>query len=113
MKQARNLSIVVSERSLAVEFLVRDRDTKFTASFDEVFRTEDIRVIKTPVRSHRANAIAERFVGTARRDCLDRFLIFGRRHLEQVIARVPGALQRTPPASSTGSAGPGNLRGAA
>jgi putative transposase len=85
MKQARNLSIVVSERSRAVQFLVRGRDTKFTASFDEVFRTEGIRVIKTPVRSPRANAIAKRFVGTARRECLDRFLIFSRRHLEQVI----------------------------
>jgi transposase InsO family protein len=86
MKQARNLSIVLSEGSRAVKFLVRDRDTKFTASFDEVFRAEGIRVIKTPVRSPRANAIAERFVGTARRECLDRFLIFRRRHLEQVLA---------------------------
>jgi hypothetical protein len=51
MKQARNLSIVLSERSRAGKFLVRDRDTKFTASFDEVFRTEVIRIIKTPVRS--------------------------------------------------------------
>ena len=86
IQQARNLSIVLSERSRAVKFLVRDRDTKFTASFDEVFRTEGIRIIKSPVRSPRANAIAERFVGTARRECLDRFLIFSRRHLEQVLA---------------------------
>ena len=86
MKQARNLSMVLSERSRAVKFLVRDRDTKFTASFDEVFRTEGVRVVKTPVRSPRANAIAERFVGTARGECLDRFLIFGRRHLESVLA---------------------------
>jgi transposase InsO family protein len=85
-QQARNLSWALSERSRAAKFLLRDRDTKFTASFDEVFRTEGIRVIKTPVQAPRANAFAERFVGTVRRECLDRLLIFGRRHLEQVLA---------------------------
>jgi putative transposase len=85
-QQARNLSWHLAERSRAVKFLIRDRDTKFTASFDEVSRTEGTRVIKTPPRSPRANAVAERFVGTVRRECLDRVLIFGRRHLEQVLA---------------------------
>ena len=85
-QQARNLSLDLTERSRAVKFLIRDRDTKFTASFDEVFGTEGIMIIKMPVRSPRANAIAERLVGTIRRECLDRFLIFGRRHLEQVLA---------------------------
>jgi hypothetical protein len=58
-QQARNLSIVLSERSRTVKFLIRDRSTKFSASFDEVCRTEGIRVIKTPVRSPRVNAITE------------------------------------------------------
>ncbi|MGO9836630.1 MAG: integrase core domain-containing protein [Polyangiaceae bacterium] len=57
----------------------------FTSGFDEVFRTEGVRTIKTPIRCPRANALAERFVGTVRRECLDRFLIFGRPHLEQVL----------------------------
>jgi transposase InsO family protein len=85
-QQARNLSWALSERSRAAKFLIRDRDTKFSASFDEVFHTEGIRIIKTPVQAPRTNAFAERFVGTVRRECLDRLLIFGHRHLEQVLA---------------------------
>jgi putative transposase len=84
-QQARNLTGHLAGRSRVVKFLIRDRDTKFTASFDEVFHSEGTRVIRTPVRSPRANAFAERFVGTARRECLDRFLIFNRRHLERVL----------------------------
>jgi transposase len=84
-QQARNLSALLSGRSHAARFPVRDRDTKFTANFDEVFRSDGTRVIKTPVRSPRANAFAERFVGTARRECLDRLLIFNRPHLERVL----------------------------
>lgn len=85
-QQARNLTFDLTGRSRAAKFLIRDRDTKFTSSFDEVFRTEGIGAIKTPVRSPRANAFAERFVGTVRRECTDRILIFRRTHLEQVLA---------------------------
>ena len=85
-QQARNLSFDLTGRAQAAKFLIRDRDTKFTKSFDEVFRTEGIRVIKSPVcRAPRANAFAERFVGTVRRECTNRLLIFGRKHLEQVL----------------------------
>ena len=66
-------------------FLIRDRDSKFTASFDEVFRCEGIRVIQAPVRAPRARAHAERWVESLRRECLDRLLILGRRHLERVV----------------------------
>jgi putative transposase len=66
-------------------FLVHDRDTKFSRAFDEVFRTEGIEVIRTPVQAPNANAYAERWVRTLRAECLDRILIIGRRHLEHVL----------------------------
>jgi putative transposase len=83
VQQARNLSFTgLFER---IHFLLHDRDCKFTASFDEVFRSEDIRVLHTPVRAPQANAYAERFVRTVRTECLDWVLILGRRHLERVL----------------------------
>ena len=75
----------LADRSRSIKFLIRDRDTKFTASFDEVFASEGIRVIKTPVRSPRANAYAERWVRTVRTECLDWVLILGRRHMEGIL----------------------------
>ena len=75
----------LAERKQPVRFLVRDRDSTFTRRFDEVFRSERIRLIRTPVRAPRAKAHAERWVGSLRRECLDRLLIVGRRHLEQVV----------------------------
>ena len=85
-QQARNLSMVLAERPHPVQFWIRDRDAKFTSSFDEVFGSDGIRTIRTPVRAPRVNAFAERFVGTVRRECLDRMLVLGRRHLEPVLA---------------------------
>jgi putative transposase len=67
------------------KFLRRDRDSKFTTAFDDVFSGNGTRVIKTPVRTPRANAFAERFVGTLRRECLDHLLILGEQHLREVL----------------------------
>ena len=85
-QQARNLSMELVDQAQAVKFLIRDHDTKFTSSFDAVFAADGIRTIKTPVRAPRANALCERVIGTIRRECHDRMLIFGRRHLEAVLA---------------------------
>jgi transposase InsO family protein len=84
-QQARNLAMTLEDEGRAVRFLIRDRDTKFVGPFDEVLRSIGARVIKTPVRAPRANAFAERFVGTARRECLDWLLITSERHLERVL----------------------------
>ena len=82
-QQARNLAI---EGCLAkTQFLIRDRDAKYSGPFDEVFRCEGARVIRMPIRSPRANAFAERFVKTVRHECLDHILVLGERHLERTL----------------------------
>ncbi len=82
-QQARNLAL--GERLHDIRFVVRDRDAKFSGPFDEVCRSEDVRVIRTLIQASKANAFAERWVRTVRRECLDNLLILGRRHLERVL----------------------------
>jgi putative transposase len=85
-QQARNLLMALEDRVGQFRFLVRDRDTKFTAAFDAVFVAEAIEVLRTPVRAPQANAYAERWVGTVRREVLDRMLVVGGRQLQAVLA---------------------------
>jgi putative transposase len=77
-QQARNLGLEFADEGM--RFLIRDRDSKYSGPFDEAFRTAGIRIVKTPVRAPKANAIAERFVRTVRGECLDWLLILNRRH---------------------------------
>ncbi|MDP9342128.1 MAG: integrase core domain-containing protein [Actinomycetota bacterium] len=84
-QQARNLAMALKEEGRSPRFLIHDRDTKFTGPSDEVFRSEGMRVILTPIRAPNANAFCERWVGTLRAECLDWTLILGRRHLERVL----------------------------
>ena len=85
-QQARHLLMDLGERAARFRFLIRDRDSKFTAAFDEVLADNGTRIIKTPVRSPRANSFAERYAGTLRRECLDHVLIYGERHLHRTLA---------------------------
>jgi transposase InsO family protein len=100
----------LDDRGDRFRFLIRDRDSKFTGSFDAVFTGADIRIIRIPIRAPRANAIAERFIGTLRRECLDHLLITGPRHLDVVLReyvqhfnahRPHRSLHQRPPAGGT------------
>ena len=84
-QQARNLLMTLDDREQPLRFLVHDRDSKFSGGCDHVFTSEGVTVIRTPVRAPNANAHAERWVGSVRRECLDRLLIVGRRQLEHVL----------------------------
>jgi putative transposase len=84
-QQARNLVWELTEVVVRPTVLIRDRDAKFPRAFDDVFRSEGVRVVRAPYRAPRAKARAERWVGTVRRECLDRLLIVGGRHLQRVV----------------------------
>jgi putative transposase len=99
----------LGERAGQFRFLVRDRDTKFAGSFDAVFIAQGVR-IRTPARAPRANAVAERWIRSARRECLDHVLIHGERHLLATLSeyvvhynehRPHQARQQLPPAVDT------------
>jgi len=108
---ARNFVMDLGDRTSRFKYLIRDRDGKFTAVFDVVFRSEGVQIVRTPVRAPRANAVAERWIGSLRRELLDRILIVNRRQLDHVLAvyvdhynthRPHRSLGQTPPARRTG-----------
>jgi transposase InsO family protein len=103
-QQARNLSFTgLFER---MRFLIHDRDSKFAGAFDDVFRSEGIKVVHTPIRAPQANAYAERFVRTVRAECLDWLLILGHRHLETVLRVYTAHYNRERPHRGLGCSRP-------
>jgi putative transposase len=100
----------LGDRTSRFRYLIRDRDSKFTAAFDAVFTAEAIKIVPTPVHAPRANAIAERWIGSLRRELLDRILIVNRRQLEHILTifvdhynthRPHRSLDQAPPAWTT------------
>ena len=106
VQQARNLALTLGERFENIKFLVRDRGSNFTASFDAVFQAAGTRIVRSAVQAPRMNAICERLAGTLRREFLDRMLILGECHLRSVLAEYqvhyntarpsPGTARRVP-----------------
>jgi putative transposase len=96
-QQARNVLIDLDQRANSLRFLLCDRDTKFTTAFDTVFTAAGIQVIRTPPQAPRATAFAERWVGTVRRECTDRILIAGERHLAVVLGQYTAHYNRHRP----------------
>jgi transposase len=84
-QQARQVMWELTDREPPIHFLIRDRDTKFTPTFDTVFRSEGIHIIRTPVRAPNANAYSERWVRSVRQECLDKLLIINAPHLRRVL----------------------------
>jgi putative transposase len=105
-QQARNVASAMEDRGVLPRHLIRDRDAKFTRPFDDVWRSVGLRIIRTPVRAPVANAYAERWIGTVRRDCLDHLLIVSRRHLEQVLAVYAGHYNQHRPHRGLGLVAP-------
>jgi putative transposase len=103
---ARNLTVHLDDAGTTFRFLVRDRDAKFTSTFDAVFTGAGVQVIKTPVRAPRANAIAERFVGSIRRELLDRILIINQHHAASVLAQYQDHFNNHRPHRTLGQAAP-------
>ena len=119
-QQARNLTWDLQEQGTAFRYLIHDRDSKFAKSFDQVFEAEGCEIVLTPLQAPDANSYSERWVRTARNECLDHILIFNQTHLVSVLRefeayyneRRPhqGIEQRTPIMPVSSSQGDGPIR---
>jgi hypothetical protein len=106
VQQARNLALTLDERFGDIRFLIRDRGSNFTASFDAVFQAAGTRILRTAVQAPRMNAICERLVGTLRRELLDRVLILSGQHLHAVLAEYQAHYNTARPHKASRNASP-------
>jgi hypothetical protein len=90
VQQARNLLMDLGDAGTRAKFVLHDRDASFTQAFDAVFQTAGSRVIRSAVQAPRMNSIAERWIGSCRRELLDRTLIWNLRHLTWIISGSGG-----------------------
>jgi transposase InsO family protein len=108
VQQARNLALTLDRRFEDIRFVIRDRGSNFTASFDAVFQATGARILRSAVRVPRMNAICERLVGTLRRELLDRVLIVGERHLHAVLIEYQAHYNMARPHQGIGQSVPGD-----
>jgi transposase InsO family protein len=112
VQQARNLALTLDQQFEDIRFVIRDRGSNFTASFDAVFQATGARILRTAVRVPRMNAICERMVGTLRRELLDRVLILGERHLRTVLTEYQALYNTARPHQGIGQSVPDDERDA-
>jgi putative transposase len=96
-QQARNLLMDLDDHTEKIRFFIRDRDSKFVAAFDAAFQSVGIQIIKSPVRAPGANAVMERWIGSGRREILDRTLVWNQAHLRRVLAEYEDHYNRYRP----------------
>ena len=111
VQQARNLALTLGERFEDIRFVIRDRGSNFTISFDAVFQATGARILRTAVQAPRMNAICGRLIGTLRRELLDRTLILNQAHLRAVLAEYQEHYNTARPHQGTGQRVPGTEAG--
>jgi transposase InsO family protein len=103
VQQAREFTTALADRGGQASFLLRDRDTKYTASFDAVFTAEDAEVLPSAPRAPNVNAHCERVIGTVRREALDHVLIMNASHATKILTEFADHYNRHRPHRSRNS----------
>ncbi len=102
-QQARNVQMWFDDQAIEARFLLRDRDSKFTAAFDQLFRDVGTRIVKAPVKAPNANAYAESWVGSLKRECVNYFVCFGLGHLNHILSEYVDFFNRHRPHQGLGN----------
>ncbi|MCP4081361.1 MAG: transposase [Planctomycetaceae bacterium] len=107
-QQARNMIWTLNERGAVTDLrcLIRDNDGKYASSFDAVFESEGMKILRTPYQAPNANSFAERWVLTARSECLDYILIWNEEHLRRTLNEFTAYYNSRRPHQSLGQQSP-------